>query len=124
MARGRKDWHKPRIEALPPYAINVDTLARWLIIQCGSVREARKVVSDNANVLHRRRRPKVPPHIICALAEQIQETRLSYRKRPMAMYTAIQHAAKQLLKNNNDIKAAVEAARRMIKRGHWPIPTD
>jgi hypothetical protein len=123
MVRGRKDWHEPHIEAMPPYAIDVDTLARWLIIQCGSVREARKVVSDNANVLRRGYRPPVPPHIVCALAEQIRKTKLSYRKQPMAMYTAIQHAAKQLLKNDNDIKAAVEAARRMIKRGHWPIPT-
>jgi hypothetical protein len=123
MAPRRKPWHTPQTEELPPYLIDVNTLARWLIVQCGSVREARKVVSDNADAARHRHRPLVPPHVICSLAEKIRATKLSYRGRPMSMLTAIQHAAKQLLKDRDDIAAAVQAARRMIKRGHWPLPT-
>jgi hypothetical protein len=92
MAGQKREWYTPRLgEELPPYPIDVDTLARWLIIQCGSVREARKIITENRGVLRSPRRPKVPALAVLALAERIRNTKPSYRKQPkIALRTAIE----------------------------------
>jgi hypothetical protein len=89
------------------------------------VREARRVVTENADALPRTQRPSVPPppFAICLLAEKIKLTKRNKRGKPMTMYTAIQEAARLLLKDKQAVKAATKAAWRLVKSGAWGLLT-
>jgi hypothetical protein len=99
--------------AAPPYLIDVDTLARWLVIQCGSVREARKVVTRNADAVSRPKRcPAVSTMAVCLLSAQIHRSEGG----AISIFTAVQKAARKLIKDERVAEATIKRTWRFLKK--------